>query len=169
MARWAAARADVIGEFADEILHNYRGGRAVVGVDGVPGAGQAAFADELASALRERGETAYRATADADDDPTAAAVRADAIEPFRAGRPPFDDQGSAILVVDGTRLHSEQLLSAFAYTIWLALPESAETGPRDLSDEQARYERQRAPRVRATSNVDNTDPEHPRRTFADSC
>lgn len=169
MARWAASKADVIGEFADEILHNYFGGRAVVGVDGVPGAGQGDFADALADAIRERGHTAYRATAGASADPTAAALRADVLEPFRAELPPYGPAGPAILVVDGTRLHSEQLLSVFASTIWLALPDSSDRPPREISEDQACYERQRAPRVRATANVDNTDPEHPRRTFADSC
>jgi ABC-type uncharacterized transport system ATPase subunit len=86
MARWVPARADVIGELADEILHNYRNGRAVVGVDGVPGSGQAAFADDLADAFRERDMVAYRGTANAQRDADGSIVRAETIAPFRAGR-----------------------------------------------------------------------------------
>lgn len=166
MARWVPARADVIGELADEILHNYRNGRAVVGVDGVPGAGQAAFADDLADAFRERDMVAYRGTANAQRDTDGSAVRAETIAPFRAGEGDYGDGGSAILVIDGTRLHGPELLSAFVSTVWLSTP-GREAG--EVDPEQAAYERRSAPRVKATANIDATDPEHPRRTFADSC
>ncbi|MET0590335.1 MAG: hypothetical protein ABWZ77_04080 [Naasia sp.] len=166
MARWVPARADVIGELADEILHNYRNGRAVVGVDGVPDAGQSAFADELADALRERDMVSYRATANARRDPDGEIVRSETIAPFRAGEGDFGDGGSAILVLDGTRLHGAELRSAFASTVWLSTP-GREAG--DVDPEQSAYERSSAPRIKATANIDATDPEHPRRTFADSC
>lgn len=166
MARWAPARADVIGELADEILHNYRNGRAVVGIDGVPGAGQSAFADELADAFRERDMVAYRASANAQRDPEGDAVRAETIAPFRAGEGDFGDGGSAILVLDGTRLHGAGLRSAFASTVWMSTP-GRDAG--EVEPEQAAYERSSAPRVKANANIDATDPEHPRRTFADSC
>lgn len=167
MARWQPARTDIIGEMADEILHNYRNARAVVGVDGVPGAGQDAFADDLAAALRERGAVAYRASVDAAADPDASTVRSGAIEPFRAGAAPYDEAEAGVLVLDGTRLHAHELLSAFVYTIWLSTPRSTSTD--EVDPEQAKYEKLTAPRIKATANVDNTDPEHPHRTFADSC
>jgi hypothetical protein len=156
----------VIGELADEILHNYRNGRAVVGVDGVPGAGQGAFADDLADAFRERDMVAYRGTANAAGDPDGSIVREETIAPFRAGDGDFGDGGSAILVIDGTRLHSPELRTAFASTVWLSTPGRDAGGP---DADQTTYERQSAPRVKANANIDATDPEHPRRTFADSC
>jgi uridine kinase len=162
MARWAPAKADVIGEIADEILHNYRRGRAIVGVDGLPGAHQAEFADALAESLRERGADAYRAgTAHGPQ-----SARELAIEPFRRSEGDYAPEGDAVLVLDGTRLHDPALLSVFAYTLWLVA--SGSDGA-DTDSAQSDYERHAAPRVRATANVDNSDPEHPRRTFADSC
>ncbi|BDI22067.1 hypothetical protein [Herbiconiux sp. L3-i23] len=157
MTRWAPARADIIGEFADEILHNYRSARAIVGVDGVPGADQAAFADDLAEAFRERGSSAVRASAELSH---AEEFVDEVAKPFRA------EPGAGVLVVDGTRLHDPTFLPVFAYTIWLTVPHR---DPLPASDEQSAYERRTSPRARATANVDNSDPEHPRRTFADSC
>ena len=165
MARWVPARVDVIGEIADEVLHNYRRGRAIVGVDGIPGAGQSRFADDLASALVDRGAVAYRASVDSAADARGETLRAQQIEPFRRGDDPFADHGDAILVIDGTRLHGPDLIPVFVYTVWLSRP-GLELGPDDGQD---RYEKRAAPRVRATANIDATDPEHPRRTFADSC
>lgn len=52
MARWAPEKKHVLGEIADEILHNYAQGRAMVAVDGRHGAGQREFASELADSLR---------------------------------------------------------------------------------------------------------------------
>jgi uridine kinase len=66
-------------------------------------------------------------------------------------------------------LHSSALLPVFAYTIWVAIPDRE--GAADVASDpsQAAYQHTAAPRVRATANVNNSDPEHPRRTFADSC
>jgi uridine kinase len=58
MARWAPARADVIGEYADEVLDLFPQGRILVGIDGVDGAGKTTFAHDLAAALEARGVTA---------------------------------------------------------------------------------------------------------------
>jgi uridine kinase len=54
MARWAPARVDVIGEYADEVLQLFPTGRILVGIDGIDGAGKTTFARDLAGALRER-------------------------------------------------------------------------------------------------------------------
>lgn len=163
MTRWAPARADILGEFADEILHNYRSARAIVGVDGVPGADQPEFADDLAEAFRERGATVYRARAELSH---AEEFVQEVAQPFRAEQGEFAASGPAVLIVDGTRLHDPSLLTVFAYTIWLTVPHR---DPLPASDEQSAYERRTSPRARATANVDNSDTEHPRRTFADSC
>lgn len=54
MARWAPARGDVIGEYADEVLQLFPAGRVLVGVDGIDGAGRTSFAGDLVGALQER-------------------------------------------------------------------------------------------------------------------
>lgn len=64
MARWAPQKKHVLGELADEILHNYGQGRAIVAVDGRHGAGQLEFATELADALRLKGHRVFVASMD---------------------------------------------------------------------------------------------------------
>ncbi|MBX3094719.1 MAG: uridine kinase [Cryobacterium sp.] len=64
MARWAPLKKDTLGVLADEILHNYGQGRSIVAVDGRHGAGQAAFADDLAAVLRPRADKVFRASMD---------------------------------------------------------------------------------------------------------
>lgn len=168
MTRWVPAKADIIGEFADEILHNYRGARAVIGVDGVPGGGQSEFADELAQAFRDRGETALRSSAGSDAEQDASAFLS-SVQAFRAATGEYEGEGPALLVVDGTRLHSSALLPVFAYTIWITIPDRSDASDITADAGQAAYQHTAAPRTRATANVNNSDPEHPRRTFADSC
>jgi uridine kinase len=106
MARWAPARADVIGEYADEVLQLFPQGRILVGIDGLDGAGKTTFAHELAAAIRDRGVASAAVSLDGfhaareirhqgpDDARTwyANAYDYDAfrrlvIEPFRAGTP----------------------------------------------------------------------------------
>lgn len=64
MARWRPEKKHVLGELAEEILHNYSQGRAIVAVDGRHGAGQLEFAAELAEALRERKHRVFVASLD---------------------------------------------------------------------------------------------------------
>ncbi len=64
MARWAPEKKDQLAALADEILHNYGKGRALVAVDGRHGAGQAEFADGLAETLEARGARVFRARID---------------------------------------------------------------------------------------------------------
>lgn len=64
MAKWAPLKKDTLGVLADEILHNYGQGRSIVAVDGRHGAGQAAFADDLAAVLRPRIDKVFRASMD---------------------------------------------------------------------------------------------------------
>lgn len=51
-------------QLRDEIVRSYPGGRVVVGVDGVDGAGKTVFADGLAEAFAEDGIAAFRASID---------------------------------------------------------------------------------------------------------
>jgi uridine kinase len=73
----------------------------------------------------------------------------------------------AILIVDGVFLQRPQLAGLWNYTVWVDVPE---TGPEDVRAEaDALYLRAVGPRAKATAIIDNRDPEHPRRSFADSC
>ncbi|NEM90412.1 uridine kinase [Galbitalea soli] len=121
------------------------------------------------------------------------------IEPFRIGRigsfvpAAFDvtrdaavepkwlsGPDDALLLVDGPFLLRPELRGIWNYSIWLdvdpevALERSAQRGAeaglieRHLGGMEL-YLRESSPRTRATAIVDNGDPEHPRRVFADSC
>lgn len=126
--------------FAKEILHNYRTGRRLVAVDGTRPEVAAGFAAHLVDALRRAGHEAD--TAEVGDD-----FRASTAEPFRSG------EGAAVLVAHGTGLHAPGLLGIWSYTFWLDSGDPVPGSADRLS----------------TAIVDVTDPEHPRRNFADSC
>jgi uridine kinase len=49
-------------ELRDEVRHLYRGGRVVIAVDGLEGAGKATFADGLAEVFAEAGAAVFRAS-----------------------------------------------------------------------------------------------------------
>ena len=177
---------------ASEILHNYGTGRVVVGVDGRSGAGTAEFADALAEAIAGQGHIAFRASigdvTPEGGDVGGEALRATLIEPFRANRlgeaelreyapaerepaTPADEGGSgtgdtlphAVLILDGPRLQRSELRSAFSFSAWVETPEDSG----DVDDD--RYIAAETPSAIATAIYDNSDPEHPRRIFADSC
>ncbi|PJJ72671.1 hypothetical protein CLV46_2245 [Diaminobutyricimonas aerilata] len=126
--------------FATEILHNYRTGRRLVGVDGTRPEVGAEFAEHLAEALRRAGHDAETAEV-TEDFPDRVAG------PFRAG------DGAAILVAHGTGLHAPPLSGSWSYTFWLDSGDPVPGSADRLS----------------TAIVDVTDPQHPRRNFADSC
>ncbi|QNO38575.1 uridine kinase [Protaetiibacter sp. SSC-01] len=87
------------------------------------------------------------------------------------------------LVVDGGFLDRPELRGVWNYTIWLDADDDvrakrlhARDGIESASELAARYEgahelyeRDAHPRQTATAIIDNTDPEHPRRVFADAC
>jgi uridine kinase len=62
--RWAPDKIAVMDSLADEILANYRFGRTLVAVDGIDGAGQEAFADDLAVSIGRTGHAVFRASVD---------------------------------------------------------------------------------------------------------
>lgn len=86
----------------------------------------------------------------------------------------------ATLVVDGAFLNRPELRGLWNYSIWLdaddraaaarlfELDGAAGQSPR-YPGGQALYLAEANPRERATAIVDNSDPQHPRRVFADSC
>ena len=102
MARWQPARADVIAEYAREVLEVIPGGRVVVGLDGIedPAEGttptaREAFATDLAAAITAEGVDSFAVPMGAFAvDPRAtsperfydeAAFRARVLTPYRRG------------------------------------------------------------------------------------
>jgi uridine kinase len=87
------------------------------------------------------------------------------------------------LIVDGGFLDRPELRGVWNYTIWLDADDAvraerlhARDGIDPGSELAARYEgahelyeRDAHPRQAAIAIIDNTDPEHPRRVFADAC
>jgi uridine kinase len=64
MALPVLTTAEVIAALAEEILHNYGKGRAIVAVDGLDGAGKTRFADALAAQLGVGHRAVFRASID---------------------------------------------------------------------------------------------------------
>lgn len=191
MTRWAPQLTDVLDALAAEILHNYGKGRAIVAVDGFVGTSE--FADHLADALKRAGHAAYRASIRHFHYPRVLRYPAGSLalpatydldtlhrvllDPFRDGGTgsfvlaAFDAdrdmpiepkwitaKPDAILIIDGEQLLGPELRGLWNYSIWV------DGGPAD-----AEYVKKQKPSTRATAIVDNSDPERPRRVFADSC
>jgi len=175
---------------AEEILGNYPRGRILIGVDGLPGSGRAAFADDLAAEFARRGHEVARVSldgfADADaadayrDGAVEAGFRRAVLDPFRRGSAFATDAAGAepraggedvVLVADGGFLNRSSLRGVWHYTIWLDADEAvrAERRPGADTAAAAAYLRDANPRGAAVAIIDNTDAEHPRRQFADAC
>jgi len=189
MTRWAPAKADILSELADEIRHNYGSGRSIVAVDGLTGSGTSGFADDLADAFRAAGSQVVRAAIDdySRSDAGAStsaqtyydtaydydALRSSLIVPFRRGE--SGPEGDAVLIVDGVFLLRPELAGVWQSTVCLFVPAEDAFGRADLDPASTRADAERLylhrvdPRRKALANIDNTDPEHPRRTFSDSC
>lgn len=83
----------------------------------------------------------------------------------------------ATLIVDGVFLNRPKLAGLWNYSVWVegaagSAERAADDNPVDLSDAlhaEAIYDRQVAPRRVATAIIDYSDPEHPIRSFVDSC
>ncbi|WP_210508735.1 hypothetical protein [Naasia sp. SYSU D00057] len=199
MARWAPAKADILDELVGEIQHNYPRGRVTVAVDGLTGSGTGPFADDLADAFRRRGTQVVRASiadfpaalpqgdaavprfyAEAHDYD---AFKDQLARPFRREKPfalvpggdPRTLEGDAVLIVDGVFLLRPELIGSWSSTVVLFVPADEAFARAGLDPSSIRAQAEELyldrvqPRVKAIANVDNTDPEHPRRTFADSC
>ena len=70
-----------------------------------------------------------------------------------------EDFDTDLLLVAGERLQVPELAGKWRYAI---LVEGDDTG-------DSEYVREVKPRAKANAIIDNRDPEHPRRRFADSC
>src|SRR5476649_989721 len=64
MALQVLSKSEVIAALAEEILHNYGKGRAIIAVDGLDGAGKTRFADALAAQLGIGHRAVFRASMD---------------------------------------------------------------------------------------------------------
>ena len=64
MAKWHPEKKVVLDALAAEIVASYTGGRVVVAIDGVDGAGKTHFADDLAVSLSATGRSVFRASID---------------------------------------------------------------------------------------------------------
>lgn len=72
----------------------------------------------------------------------------------------------ATLLVDGPFLSRPELPSIWNYSIWLETPDA---GGLEQDPAHTLYTAESKPRATAAAIMDNSDPEHPRRVFADSC
>ncbi|HEY0260472.1 MAG TPA: hypothetical protein VGC18_11555 [Lacisediminihabitans sp.] len=196
MATWAPQKNDTLDALAAEILSFYGVGRSVIAVDGTSNAGTAAFADGLAEAIVRAGHTVFRASESDFRSPEAhpssaiayyegafdrTGLVAGLVEPFRAGtpfalaagaEPTTDAQADAVLVVDGVFLNRQELSGLWNYSIFVEKPLAPSSGSEDgaieVGADEVYLDRVR-PRAAAVAIIDNRDPEHPRRVFADAC
>jgi uridine kinase len=91
----------------------------------------------------------------------------------------------AILIVDGVFLLRPELTGIWNFSVWLEVPDDVRRdrmverdgshpeldeprGQRYLGGQEL-YQREASPRVAASAIIDNTDYDHPRQRFADSC
>ena len=219
MARWQPEKKDALDALAAEIVALYAGGRVVVAIDGMDGAGKTHFANDLAVALTATGRSVFRASIDdfhrsqaerhargadsADgyyrDSFDYSTFRRVLLEPFRMGgstafvTAAFDHvrdlpvqskwrtgPKDAMLVLDGIFLNRPELAGLWNYSVWLDVTrEIAEKRMLDRDGPTENVERYRGgqdlylaevnPRTAASSIIDNSDFDHPRRIFADSC
>lgn len=142
----AQPRDRLLDGIAAEFLHNAPRGRRLIAVEGSAIDGAAGFADDLAAVLAAHDQAVVRASV---GDAGEAALRADTIEPFRAGTLPgaSDD---AVLVVDGRGLLDGGVRGIWHFSLWLL-----------AGDE--------LPHSGASVIVDVTDAESPKRFFYDYC
>ena len=219
MARWQPEKKDTLDALAGEIVALYAGGRVVVAIDGIDGAGKTHFANDLAVVLTATGRSVFRASIDdfhrsqaerharGADSPDGfyrdsfdySTFRRVLLEPFRMGgstafvTAAFDHARDlpvqskwrtgpkdAILVLDGIFLNRPELAGLWNYSVWLDVPRDiAEQRMLDRDGPTENTERYRGgqdlylsevnPRATASSMIDNSDFDHPRRIFADSC
>jgi len=182
-------RIDVLRGLRDEFLSNYPRGRRVIGVDGFPGAGTSAVADDLAAVFGEVGIPGFRASMRDFLKPAASRGAGDAaydettfrrvlLDPWRmAGSTGFQtsafdadrDQpvlsewktapADAVLIVDGAYLLGG-LKGIWHYLLYV---DAQQAEPDDD------YLTRATPFFSATAVIDTTDPDVPKRILSDSC
>src|SRR3954465_10366305 len=117
MARWAPARADVIDEYAAEVLEVFARGRILLGLARDDPEAGAAFAADLVAAITARGVPAA-AVAFEDEQ----SFRTALLGPLRAGVLLPGDR--AVLVVQGQGLLEPGVVGLWHATAWLDVPDA---------------------------------------------
>lgn len=194
-ARWAPQKKDTLEALADEILHNYARGRAIVAVDGRRGSGMAEFAEALAETLRTKGGIVFHASIEDFQRPRArregdsyangydySLLRRVLIDPYRTA----GSTGFSLTGFDAERdepVFQPKWKSAgldailIVDGVFLNRPELSGIwnysiwleDPATGDEFDTIYLAAVTPSAVATAIYDNADPEHPRRIFADSC
>lgn len=133
---------------AEEFLHNARRGRRLVAVDGGDPVASARVADELAAAIAARidAHVVRRSVGEIEE----ARLRAELVDPVRAGAFDGAEGPDTVLVVDGQHLLDDAVRGVWHFSVWtLAGDELPHTG--------------------ASVIVDVTDPDAPTRYYYDFC
>jgi uridine kinase len=159
-------------------------------------AGHAAFRASIADFQRPRAEREARGADSGEgyyrDSFDYSVLRRVLVEPFRLGgstafvTAAFDAASdtqiepkwitgpdNAILLVDGVFLNRPEIAGLWNYSVWVdsdnisVIPGADNAGR--TGEAQAIYRKEVGPRTKATAIIDNTDSDHPRRSFADSC
>lgn len=147
MAESTDARRTLLDGIAEEFLHNSWAGRRLLAVEGESSDRAARLADDLADVLIDAGQTVARVSLGDVDEPT---LRADTVEPFRAGRLPGATSPDTVLVVDGRRLLNLSVRGIWHFSVWVL-----------VGDE--------LPHASVNVIVDATDEAAPTRYFYDLC
>ncbi|MGI9823651.1 hypothetical protein [Agromyces sp. Marseille-Q5079] len=116
MAYFSETRHDLLDGVAREFLHLTPRGRRLVAIEGADAARAARFADDLAGALEAQGQVAARRSLGDVDEAT---LRAETVEPFRAGTLEGAGDPDTVLVVDGRRLFNEKVRGIWHFTVWV--------------------------------------------------
>jgi len=115
------------------------------------GSGRASLA--VAASDPEAGATFADALQRSIADTGRSSFRASLTEPSLPARD--DSTADALLVASGDPVPALAVAGTFNYTVWL--------------DDRNNPRRDPAARAAASAIIDNTDPDHPRRVFTDSC
>ncbi|WP_353814552.1 hypothetical protein [Agromyces sp. SYSU T00266] len=138
MAQVTEDRRQLVESVAEEFLHNAWRGRRLVAVEGASEAAAARFADDLAATLVERGQRAVRRSLGDVDEAT---LRAETVDPFRAGSLAGAEDDDTVLVVDGRRLLNDAVRGIWHFTAWTLagdeLPHASTNVIIDLTDQSA--------------------------------
>jgi len=142
---------------ASEFLHHYRRGPRFVAVTGVPESGPARVADLFSAALRDAGQHTHRVSLPEVSDPDV--FRDTTVAPFRSC--------DGVLVVDGSDLLSPDLRGFWNFSIWVEHDPERSPGWSFVTTEDK--DRLGSPREAASVLMDDADPAHPQRLWADFC
>ena len=90
-------------ELRDDVRRQYRGGRVLLAVDGIDGAGKSVFADGLADVFAEAGATVFRSSIDGFHRPRAERYRRGRRSPEGFYRDSYDYQTFRRVLIDPFR------------------------------------------------------------------